>query len=217
MIDKEDADKRTHIFLIDASRDFMKDGNKNRLREQDIHRIVDTFNNKIEASKYSRLVPITEIANPKNDYNLNLQRYIDSQETEDIQDIEGHLLGGIPKRDIEELGNYWKVYPTLKSTLYKPIDKRPNYYELNIANEEIKNTIFNYPEFTAFGKKMDEVFNNWKIQTITYTKALDKGLRPKYEIHIISENLLKHYDNKQLTDKYAMYQHMIDCDKNHAR
>jgi type I restriction enzyme M protein len=210
VLDKEDAGKRTHIFMIDASKGFKKDGNKNRLREQDIHKIVDTFNQQIEIPKYSRLIPITEIADPKNDYNLNIPRYIDSQEAEDIQDIEAHLLGGIPKRDIEALENYWKVYPTLKAGLFKAIEKRPDYYELIIPKEEIKNTIFNHPEFTAFGKQMEQVFEQWKTETIAYTKALDKGLRPKHVIHIISENLLKHYDNKQLTDKYAMYQHLMD-------
>ena len=88
--------------------------------------------------------------------------------------------------------------------------KRPNYVRLKVANDEIKNTIFNHPEFTAFGKQMEQVFEQWKTETIAYTKALDKGLRPKHQIHIISENLLKHYDNKQLTDKYAMYQHLMD-------
>jgi len=210
IIDKEDANKRDCIFMIDASKGFIKDGNKNRLREQDIHKIVDTFNNQLQIPKYSRLIPVTEIADPKNDYNLNIPRYIDSQDEEDIQDIEAHLLGGIPKRDIDALENYWKVYPSMKSGLFKAIDKRPDYYELKITNEEIKNTIFNHPEFTAFSKRMDEVFTKWKKETVAYTKALEKGLRPKHEIHIISENLLKHYDNKQLTDKYAMYQHLMD-------
>lgn len=211
VLDKEDADKRTHIFMIDASKGFKKDGNKNRLREQDIHKMVDTFNTQNQSdAKYARLVPIKEMADPKNDFNLNIPRYIDSQEAEDIQDIEAHLLGGIPKRDIEALENYWKVYPTLKAGLFKSIDKRPNFYELIISSDEIKNTIFNHPEFTAFGKQMEQVFSTWKTETIAYTKALDKGLRPKHEIRIISENLLKHYDNKQLTDKYAMYQHLMD-------
>ena len=218
VLDKEDADKRTHIFMIDASKGFKKDGNKNRLREQFIHKIVDTFNTLNESDpKYARLVPISEIADPKNDYNLNIPRYIDSQEAEDIQDIEAHLLGGIPKRDIEALENYWKVYPTLKAGLFKAIDKRPDFYELIIAGEEIKNTIFNHPEFTAFGKQMEQVFSTWKTETIAYTKALDKGLRPKHEIHIISENLLKHYTPRvqtqyfaSLYDKYAMYQHLMD-------
>jgi len=210
VIDKEYADKRYSIFMIDASKGFMKDGNKNRLREQDIHKIVDTFNTQSEIPKYSRLIPIAEIADTKNDYNLNIPRYIDSQDVEDIQDIEAHLLGGIPKRDIEALENYWQVYPNLKSLLYKAIENRPNYYELNIPNSEIKNAIFNHPEFTAFGKQMDEVFAQWKKETIAHAKALDKGLRPKREIQIIAENLLKHYDGKALTDKYAMYQHLMD-------
>lgn len=210
VLDKEDADKRTHIFMMDASKGFKKDGNKNRLREQDIHKIVDTFNVQASIPKYARLVPITEIADPRNDYNLNIPRYIDSQEAEDIQDIEAHLLGGIPKRDIDALEHYWEVYPSLKKSLFKTIDKRPDYYELIVGNDEIKNTIFNHPEFTAFGKQMEQVFEQWKTETIAYTKALDKGLRPKHEIHVISENLLKHYDNKQLTDKYAMYQHLMD-------
>ena len=210
VIDKENAAERKDIFMIDAGKGFIKDGNKNRLREQDIHKIVDTFNNRIETSRYSRIIPLAEIADPKNDYNLNIPRYIDSQEAEDIQDIEAHLLGGIPKRDIEALQKYWTVYPSLKSELFKAVDKRPEYYQLNIENEEIKNTIFQHPEFTTFGKKMDAVYNKWETATTACTKALDKGLKPKQEIHTISENLLKHYANKQLTDKYAMYQHLMD-------
>jgi type I restriction enzyme M protein len=209
VLDKEDADKRDSIFMIDASKGFIKDGNKNRLREQDIHKIVDTFNNRIETPKYSRIIPVSEIADPKNDYNLNIPRYIDSQEEEDLQDIEAHLLGDIPNRDIDDLENYWKVYPTLRSALFKP-GTRASYSTLCVAHDDIKNTIFNHPEFTAFGKQMDEVFKKWRTETIAYTRELDKGLKPKKEIHTISENLLKHYDNRQLTDQYAMYQHLMD-------
>ncbi len=80
-----------------------KDGPKNRLREQDIHRIVDTFTRQDESDpRYARMVPVDEIADPKNDYNLNLPRYIDSTEPEDLQDIDGHLRGGIPVRDIDD-------------------------------------------------------------------------------------------------------------------
>lgn len=209
VLDKENADKRDSIFMIDASKGFIKDGNKNRLREQDIHKIVDTFNNRISTPKYSRIIPVSEIADPKNDYNLNIPRYIDSQEEEDLQDIEAHLLGDIPNRDIDDLDSYWKVYPTLRNALFKS-SKRAKYSTLCIAHDEIKNTIFNYPEFTAFGKKMNGVFNKWRTETVAYTRELDKGLKPKKEIHTISENLLKHYDNRQLTDKYTMYQHLMD-------
>ena len=101
VIDKEHAQGRTGIFMIDASKGFMKDGNKNRLRHQDIHKIVDVFNRQLELPKYARMVPLDEIE--ANDYNLNIPRYIDSSEPEDLQDIAAHLLGGIPERDLDAL------------------------------------------------------------------------------------------------------------------
>jgi type I restriction enzyme M protein len=91
VIDKENAHNRRGIFMIDAGKGFMKDGNKNRLRSMDIHKIVEVINKQIEIEKYSKMVPFAKIE--KNEYNLNIPRYIDSQEAEDIQDIEAHLLG----------------------------------------------------------------------------------------------------------------------------
>jgi type I restriction enzyme M protein len=114
IIDKENARARKGIFMIDASRGFIKDGNKNRLREQDIHRIVDTFNRQLEVDRYSRMVPISEISDAKNDFNLNIPRYIDSTEPEDLQDIDAHLRGGIPDRDIDALEPYWQVLPSVR-------------------------------------------------------------------------------------------------------
>ncbi len=209
VIDKENANNSKDVFMIDAGKGFIKDGNKNRLREQDIHRIVDTFNNRIELPKYSRIIPVSEIADPKNDYNLNIPRYIDSQEAEDLQDIEAHLLGDIPNRDIDDLQKYWQVYPTLKNSLFKK-SKRTGYSKLSIAKEEIKNTIFKHPEFITFSKKMDAVFAQWKNKTTDYIKVYGKGLHPKLEIYTISESLLKAYENKNLFDKYDVYQHLMN-------
>ena len=108
VIDKENAHARTGIFMIDASKGFRKDGNKNRLRSQDIHRIVDVFNKQTELPRYSRMVPVAETANPANGYNLNIPRYIDSGEPEDLHDLDAHLNGGIPDRDIyQRLMDYW--------------------------------------------------------------------------------------------------------------
>jgi type I restriction enzyme M protein len=210
IIDKEGADKRDSIFLIDASKGFIKDGNKNRLREQDIHKIVDAFNTRANIPKYSRSVPVTEIADQKNDYNLNIPRYIDSQEAEDIQDIEAHLNGGLPRLDIEALEGFWKVYPSLKNHLFSEIAGRPNYYQLNVSNSDIRESIYCHPEFTTFAVQMDALFVKWKNVTTKYCESLDKGIRPKQEIRQISENLLKQYDGQPLTDKYTMYQHLMD-------
>src|SRR5207247_10584267 len=111
VLDKENTQARKGIFMIDASKGFTKDGNKNRLRAQDIHKIVDTFTRLAELHRYSRMVSLAEISDPKNDFNLNLPRYIDSTEPEHLQDIDGHLRGGIPDRDLDALSNYWGILP----------------------------------------------------------------------------------------------------------
>ena len=152
VLDKEGANARKGIFMIDASKGFIKDGNKNRLREQDIHKIVDIFNRQVELPRYSRLVPVAEISDPKNDYNLNLPRYIDSTEPEDLQDIDGHLRGGIPNRDVDALDRYWKVIPGVRAALFKKAD-RPGYCQLKLPIAEVKPAIFGHAEFTAFNER----------------------------------------------------------------
>jgi type I restriction enzyme M protein len=121
VLDKENATARKGVFMIDASKGFIKDGNKNRLREQDIHRIVDTFTRQADTPRYARMVPFDEIADAKNDFNLNLPRYIDSSEPEDLQDIDGHLRGGIPERDLDALGDYWQVLPGVRAALFESL------------------------------------------------------------------------------------------------
>jgi type I restriction enzyme M protein len=207
VVDKENAENRKGIFMIDAGKGYIKDGNKNRLREQDIHKIADLFNNQKEVDGYSRMVAVTEIE--KNEYNLNIPRYIDSTETEDIQDIEAHLLGGIPNHDIDALDNYWKVYPNLKSTLFHN-GERPNYSNLKVDKDLIKQSIFEHPEFIDFTRQMDMLFDSWKKNTLAYLKNLDAGHNPKEVIYDISESLLAQYSDKPLIDKYDIYQHLMD-------
>ena len=137
VLDKENAAARKGIFMIDASKGFIKDGNKNRLRAQDIHKIVDAFTRQLEIARYSRMVPLAEISDPKNDFNLNIPRYIDSTEPEDLQDIDAHLRGGIPNRDIDALENYWQVFPAVRATLFKNAD-RPGYTQLRVASAKSK-------------------------------------------------------------------------------
>lgn len=210
VLDKEDADKRTHVFMIDASKGFIKDGNKNRLRERDIHKIVDTYRSKTEKEGYSRNIPISEIADPKNDYNLNIPRYISNQESDDTQDIEAHLLGGIPKNDIDALSEYWSVCPSLKNTLFSSIKNRPNHLNLQVEKDKIISIIYNHPEFIGFIQSMSEVYSAWEKETSEYCSHLDKDIRPKKEIAKIAENMLSHFSEQLLIDKYAVYQHLLD-------
>jgi type I restriction enzyme M protein len=206
VIDKLDAHTRKGIFMIDASCGFMKDGPKNRLRAEDIHKIVDVFNRQLEVPKYARMVSLAEIEG--NDYNLNLPRYIDSQEAEDLQDIAGHLCGGIPTRDVDALAPYWQVCPQLRQTLFK--ENRPGYLDLAVDKAAIKSTIFSHPEFTQFIAGMQAVFTAWRQNSAAALKALGVGCHPKEVITSLAENLLAHYADRPLVDPYDVYQRLMD-------
>lgn len=206
VLDKEHAQARKGIFMIDASKGFMKDGPKNRLRAQDIHKIVDAFTRQLDLPKYSRMVPVAEIE--KNEFNLNLPRYIDSSELEDLQDIEGHLRGGIPAADIDALSQYWTVCPNLKATLFKV--NRPGYFDLAVEKSAIKPAIYGHPEFARFVADSNAHFDQWRDNSATTLKALKPGFHPKDLISELSENLLAHYVGRPLIDAYDMYQHLMD-------
>jgi type I restriction enzyme M protein len=209
VLDKENAESRKGIFMIDASKGFYKDGNKNRLRSRDIHKMVDVFNKQDESDpKYARMIPHTEISNEKNDYNLNIPRYIDSQEDEDIQDIEAHLKGDIPTKDIDELKRYWDVYPSLKNSLFSK-SKREGYSLIKIENEKIKPTIFDHNEFIDYSKKIDSVYNNWQKKNIQLLKNIQIGDKPKELIFNLSEDILNTFAKLDLIDKYGIYQHLM--------
>jgi len=206
VIDKADAQARRGIFMIDASQGFMKDGPKNRLRAQDIHKIVDAFTRRLEVPRYARMVSFEEIE--KNDFNLNLPRYINGQNPEDLQDIEGHLKGGFPAADIDALAAYWAVCPQLRQTLFTP--NRPGYFDLAVDKSSIKSTIYDHPEFTTFLAGMNAHFDAWRKKCAVTLKALQAGCHPKEVIARLSESLLAHYADKPLIDAYDIYQHLMD-------
>jgi len=206
VLDKENAAGRTGIFMIDASQGFMKDGNKNRLRHQDIRKIVDVFNGQIELPKYSRMVSRAEIE--ANEYNLNLPRYIDTTEAEDVQDIAAHLQGGIPQRDIDDLARYWDVFPTLEHDLFED-NARPGYSELRVPAAEIKDAILAHPEFAAYTEAVSAIFAQWRDAHRPRLMALTTEDRPRALIETLSEALLSAFAPARLIDRYDVYQHLM--------
>ena len=207
VLDKEGAAARKGIFLIDASKGFRKEGPKNRLRAQDIHKIVDTFTHASEVPRYARMVPVAEISDPKNDYNLNLPRYVDGTEPEDLQDINGHLCGGIPDRDIDALHRYWQVMPTLRATLFKPA-AHAGYCEPTVA--DVKSAIPGHPEFAAFRTSVEKLFAKWKTANRPRLTDFAQGGQPKALIETLSEDLLAMFADAPLLDAYDTYQHLMD-------
>jgi type I restriction enzyme M protein len=207
VIDKSTAATRKGLFMVDGSKGFIKDGNKNRLRSQDIHKIVDVFNHQIELSRYSRMVSLKEIAT--NDYNLNIPRYIDSSEPEDIHDLSAHLNGGIPNADIDILENYWRVFPQLRNVLFIP-SQYSGYSESLVEASRVKTTILNHPEFTTFAKLTLALYQGWQNYHENRLKNIAIGDKPKALIALLSEDLLKRFVKADLLDKYDIYQLLMD-------
>jgi len=211
VLDKEGAAGRTGIFMIDASKGFMKDGPKNRLRHQDIHKIVDVFTRQLQIPKYSRLVPLAEIET--NDYNLNIPRYIDSSEPEDIQDLMAHLCGGIPNRDLDALDAYWQVFPSLRGALFET-NGREGYSLAKVEPSAVKSAILNHAEFAAFQRKTIALFDQWVEKNRPLLMGLGKDSPPKAVIESISESLLMAFTEPgdqaaPLLDKYDVYQRLM--------
>jgi type I restriction enzyme M protein len=144
----------------------------------------------------------------KNEFNLNLPRYIDSQTPEDLQDIAGHLQGGIPVADVDALQRYWEVCPQLRHKLFQ--ECRPGYVDLAAEKSAIKSAIYEHPEFTTFIAGMNAHFNAWRQTSVATLKALQLGCHPKEVIAALAEGLLAHYAGKPLIDPYASYQHLMD-------
>jgi type I restriction enzyme M protein len=213
VLDKENATARTGVFMIDASKGFIKDGNKNRLREQDIHRIVDTFQRQSDVARYARLVPLAEIADAKNDFNLNLPRYIDSSEPEDLQDITAHLRGGIPVRDLDDatsaLAPYWRVLPGVREGFFAPTD-HAGYVQLTLPLAELKPAILSHREFQAFNGEATKRFVDWRTAATQRLQAFGAGSHPKALIETLAEELLAAFANVPLIDAYDVYQHLMD-------
>ena len=209
IIDKEHAHARTGIFMIDASKGFLKDGNKNRLRAQDIHKIVDVFNNQIESPRYSRMVPVAEIADPANDFNLNIPRYIDSSEPEDLHDLDAHLNGGIPDRDIDALEDYWSIFPSLRQALFQS-NGRAGYSEARVETPQVKAVILGHGEFESYEELVASIFNAWRQMHEPVLKGLGIAANPKHIIRTLAEDLLKRFNDLPLLDPYDVYQRLMN-------
>ncbi len=209
VLDKENATARKGIFMLDAAKGFIKDGNKNRLREQDIHRMVDTFNKQADTPRYARMVAFDEISDAKNDYNLNLPRYIDSTDAEDHQDISAHLRGGIPDADINALNRYWQVLPQLRSALFAGAG-RPAYAKLTLPIAEVKPFILNHAEFTAFKTRVTGIFDTWRAHNTPLLQHFKQDDHPKALIERMADDLLNAFKAAPLLDPYDVFQHLMD-------
>ncbi|MFB8190373.1 N-6 DNA methylase [Microbacterium sp. NPDC055988] len=207
LLDKENAVSRTGVFMVDASKGFIKDGNKNRLRDQDIHKIVDTFNRQLTIDGYSRMVPMSEIADPKNNFNLNIPRYIDSSEPEDLQDLSAHLHGGIPNHDVDALQKYWDALPALKAALFEPL--REGYSRLKVDPSEVQEYALNRSGLEFIRADVESVVNAWFASHREALLGITADTTPNDLIRDLGDDLLARFKDMPLLDEYDVYQQLM--------
>ncbi|MFP6151300.1 type I restriction-modification system subunit M [Helicobacter pylori] len=204
VLDKENARARKGVFLIDASKDFKKDGNKNRLREQDVQKMIDTFNAYKEIPYYSKMVSLEEIS--ANDYNLNIPRYITTKQ-ESEKDlfalINSHKASYLPKNEIKAYAPYFQVFKELKNTLFKKSDKE-GYYALKTECENIKELIIQSSEFQTFHASVLNAFD--RLDLFETFNHLEPGFNQKTLIESVCSKVLYEFEKVEILDKYGVYQ-----------
>ena len=206
IIEKSEAAGRKGVFMIDAKSGYIKDGAKNRLREQDIRRIVDVWQSQRDVPHFARFVPMEEIE--RNDYNLNIPRYVSAPDTEILQDIDAHLYGGLPKHDIDQLATYWDVCPSLRSDLFSEHSLREGYYSLNCEQDTIRDTVSANADFQKQSEVFKRSFADWCDKHLEELNSLVQGFTPKTLIEQLGNSLLEIFGaDKSLVDAYDVY----DC------
>ena len=206
IIEKSEAAGRKGVFMIDAKSGYIKDGAKNRLREQDIRRIVDVWQSQRDVPHFARFVPMEEIE--RNDYNLNIPRYVSAPDTETLQDIDAHLYGGLPKHDIDQLATYWDVCPSLRDDLFSEHPSREGYYSLNCEQDAIRDTVSANADFQKQSKVFKRSFADWCDKHRNELNSLVQGFAPKTLIEQLGNSLLDIFGaDRSLVDAYDVY----DC------
>ena len=199
MVLKQKRDN-SDILIIDASKGFVKDGKNNKLRSCDIKRIVDTYKARVDVPKYAKVVSLDEIR--RNEYNLNIPRYVDSSEKSESFDIFATMNGGIPNSEIEELKEYWNVLPTLKNELF---EKNNDFYS-SCKTDSVDNVFDNNQDVETFRKHFDEKFNGF--DSFLRNKLVDnfETISTALESENISNEIFARFEDISLIDKYNAYQ-----------
>ena len=204
MVLKKSSKLTNDILFIDASKGFIKVGNKNQLRASDIKRITDTLKRRSSEEKYSRLVKLSEIR--QNGYNLNIPRYVDSSDSKESWDIYSLMHGGIPKNELYSLDKYFQILPSLKYDLFRDIN--PDYVVLR--NSNVKEIIKNNYELKEYIRLFRSEFNDFELflKEQLIEKMNDLNITKTHEI--IGEEIFRRLESFSLFDKYEAYQILED-------
>lgn len=192
--------EHTDVLIIDASKNFAKQGKNNILRACDIKKIVDTVTQRASVDKFSRVVSRDEIRG--NEYNLNIPRYVDSSEQAESWDIWATMFGGIPEHELARLHDFWAAFPSLKESLFRPLNEA--YCELKVEN--LKDAVLGHPDIVAFTAQYAEAFAGF--HDFLNTELLDnmETVNTAQAENVLSTDIFTRLRSMPLIDPYEAYQ-----------
>lgn len=203
---------RDDVLFVDASKGFIKVGKNNQLRARDIRKIVDAVTERREMPKFSRCVDREEIR--KNDYNLNIPRYVNSAEADEQWDIYATMFGGIPNNELDSFTNWWDIFPSLRNELFSPVNEA--YSKLIPSPDQIFDTIRRNPEVSEYQLRYLEAVNPLRdalidivVNPLSSPERL-RRLNPAIEFNSFSAHLFEVIKPFALIDSYAAYQILED-------
>lgn len=209
VVDKKAASTSKGIYMIDAKEGFRKDGAKNRLREQDIRRVLDTWHEGKTVPHYARLVEWSELE--ENDYNLNISRYIAPRNTEPNQDLHAHLCGGIPQTDVDDLDYLWKSCPSLQQNIFTETDDAGYLALTPQAESDIEKVINSDTSYKEQYKRFENTAYEWRDLMEEQLENVKVGCLPKQLIDTWSSMTLNCFQSRaSLVDAYDVYDALLN-------
>ena len=193
------------VLVIDASKGFVKDGKQNRLRACDVKKIADTYRERKDIPGFSRVVTRDEIR--RNEYNLNIPRYVDSSEAPVKYDIYATMFGGIPDSEIADLREYWEAFPSLRSEVFAPGKDCP-YSSVRVG--DIAGAIQANSDVQDFKARFAQAFADFKVMLRQRLIDHVEDVKEVVESDSISADIFRRAEDFPLVDKYAAYQILAD-------
>lgn len=214
---KKNRELNAPVLMIDASHTFIKEGKQNVLREKDIAKLVDTYVTRNEETGYSHLATREEII--ENEYNLNIPRYIESIDGDVPEDVDAHLLGGIPYDNIAQLSVIQSTVPEVINEYLEEI--REGYVSLNASMDEIRYEVLSAPYVKEKSKALAEKLKHYQDKYWTILKSVDdvdeiRDIREAMVIEIkdilLEFNHIDEYDGYQVIANIWQEQLMADTE-----
>ena len=193
------AKKDDTILFINADAEYKESKNQNFLRAEDIEKINYIYQNKVELPKYSRLVTLQELE--KEDFNLNIRRYVDNTPPSTPHDVKAHIKGGVPKAEWDDV--LMSSYSINSNLLFE--DKDKNYYNfLEIIQEKqnIREILENSDGFKNTDEQVHHAVSAWYDE---YQEVIDEDKSTIATLYISGYELIeKAFEDIKVIDKFKV-------------